>query len=432
MSARVCLLIAAALLACLVPAVAQNDAHALHVRLVAHVDMNSGGEGMAMVVAPGNRRILYVAHEAPPKCFMVVDVTDPTAPQVIEDVDTPLPRISCNSLDASGGTLVVAAESEKEGEPGGGIRVWSLADPLHPKLVSYFDLSGPFSRGTHHVWLQSPTRAFLATGAADFHAKRTNKDDRFVMAVDLADPQHPKELGRWWFPGQRAGDSDAAPGAIPQADNGPQNVQPHNIDVFPAHPDRAYVGYVDGGIVILDIHDLAHMRALGIVTYASPGYTHTTLPLFGRKLLAVSEEATGDRCSDGPHRISLWDIADETKPRLLSVAPFAADTAELCRGGGRYGAHNIWENKPSGPTYKSERYIIGSFFAGGVRIFDTVDPRHIVEAGYYVPAPSPSFSKGQVQINDVFVDDRGIIYGCDRFNGGLYILQSDLLPSPGR
>jgi hypothetical protein len=431
MSARVAVKLALfLLLACAVPAAAQPDAQALHMRLLGHVEMNSGGEGMAMKIAPGGRRILYVAHEAPPKCFMVVDVTDPSAPKVIEDTDAPLPTISCNSLDVSGDIMVVAAESEKEGEPGGGIRVWSLADPLHPKLVSYFDLTGPYSRGTHHVWLESPTRAFLATGASDFRAKRPNKDDRFVMAVDLADPAHPKELGRWWFPGQRENDPQPAPGAIPIGDNAPQNVQPHNIDVFPDHPNRAYVGYIDGGIVILDIADIAHPKALSVVTYLAPGYTHTTFPLFSRKLLVVSEEATGDHCSDGPHRVSLWDIADETKPRFLSAMPFAADSAALCKGGGRYGAHNIFEDKPYGPTYKSDRYVIVSYFAGGVRIFDTADPLHPAEAGYYVPAPSSNFTKGQIQINDVFADDRGYVYACDRFNGGLYILQSDLLTKP--
>src|SRR5579875_2682210 len=132
--------------ACLVPATAQPGPQALHMRLVGHVDMNSGGEGMAMKIAPGGRWILYVAHEAPPKCFMVVDVTNPANPKVIEDTDAPLPTISCNSLDVSGDILVVAAETPKEGEPGGGIRVYGLADPLHPKLLSYFDLSGPYAR----------------------------------------------------------------------------------------------------------------------------------------------------------------------------------------------------------------------------------------------------------------------------------------------
>jgi hypothetical protein len=427
MNVRAVFLCAIAVIACLVPAAAQTGVQALHMRLVGHFDMNSGGEGMAMKIAPGGRRILYVAHEAPPKCFMVVDVTDPAAPKVLEDTDAPLPNINCNSLDVSGDILTVAAETPKEGQPGGGIRVYSLADPLRPQLLSYFDLTGPYSRGTHHVWLESPTRAHLATGASDFRAKRGNKDDRFYMSVDLTDPAHPKELGRWWFPGQREGDREPAPGAIPQGGNSPQNVQPHNIDVFPDHPNRAYIGYVDGGIVILDIRDPRHPKTVSTVTYLAPGYTHTTFPLFSRKLLVVSEEATGDRCSDGAHRITLWDIADESKPRFLSAAPFASDSAALCKGGGRYGAHNIFEDKPYGPTYKSDRYIVASFFAGGVRIFDTIDPLHVVEAGYYVPAPSSNFTKGQVQINDVFVDDRGYVYACDRFNGGVYILQSDLL-----
>lgn len=396
-------------------------------RLVSHVDMESGGEGMAMKIAPGGRRILYVAHEAPPKCFMVLDVTDAAAPKVIEDTDAPLPNINCNSLDVSGDILVVAAETPKEGLPGSGVRVYGLADPLHPKLLTYFDLTGPYSRGTHHVWLESPTRLFLATGASDFRAKRRDKDDRFVMAVDLTEPVHPKELGRWWFPGQRENDPQPAPGPIPNPSNGPQNVEPHNIDVFPDHPNRAYVGYIDGGIVILDIHDVRHFRAISTVTYLSPGYTHTTFPIFSRNLLVVSEEATGDHCSDGPHRITVWDISDETKPRFLSAVPFAENTAALCKDGGRYGAHNIYEDKPYGPTYKSDRYIVSSWFAGGVRIFDLLDPKHPVEAGYYVPAPSPSLTKGQIQINDVFVDDRGYVYACDRFNGGLYILQTDFL-----
>ena len=122
MSVRVCLLFAATLLAAVIPAGAQSADHALHMRLLAHVPMNSGGEGMAEVRTPNGRRILYAGHEAPPKCFMVVDVTDASAPQMIEDTDAP-PGVNCNSLDVAGNTLLVAHETEKEGEPGAGIRV---------------------------------------------------------------------------------------------------------------------------------------------------------------------------------------------------------------------------------------------------------------------------------------------------------------------
>ena len=30
-----------------------------------------------------------------------------------------------------------------------------------------------------------------------------------------------------------------------------------------------------------------------------------------------------------------------------------------------------------------------------------------------------------IQLNDVFVDERGIVYTVDRFSGGLYILEMD-------
>ena len=38
------------------------------------------------------------------------------------------------------------------------------------------------------------------------------------------------------------------------------------------------------------------------------------------------------------------------------------------------------------------------------------------------PKGSPA---GAVQINDVFVDEREIVYTVDRFSGGLYTLEMD-------
>ena len=40
---------------------------------------------------------------------------------------------------------------------------------------------------------------------------------------------------------------------------------------------------------------------------------------------------------------------------------------------------------------------------------------------------SPSISRaGAIQLNDVYVDDRRIVYTVDRFVGGLYILEMTL------
>jgi hypothetical protein len=45
---------------------------------------------------------------------------------------------------------------------------------------------------------------------------------------------------------------------------------------------------------------------------------------------------------------------------------------------------------------------------------------------YFVPAAPPLSPVGAVQLNDVYVDDRRLVYTVDRFVGGLYILEMTL------
>jgi hypothetical protein len=45
---------------------------------------------------------------------------------------------------------------------------------------------------------------------------------------------------------------------------------------------------------------------------------------------------------------------------------------------------------------------------------------------YYVPAAPALSPQGAVQLNDVYVDDRKLVYTVDRFSGGLYILEMNV------
>jgi len=71
----------------------------------------------------------------------------------------------------------------------------------------------------------------------------------------------------------------------------------------------------------------------------------------------------------------------------------------------------------------SEHFVVGTFFAGGVRLYDIRDADHPEEIAYYIPEPPPDSPMGAIQLNDVYVDERGLIYTVDRHTGGLYILE---------
>ena len=91
--------------------------------------------------------------------------------------------------------------------------------------------------------------------------------------------------------------------------------------------------------------------------------------------------------------------------------------------GGRFGAHNLHENRPAPGSWVSETIIVGSFFNGGVRAYDISDPFRPEEVAYYVP-PAPRRSPANaIQLNDVFVDERGVVYSVDRISGGLYLFE---------
>ena len=88
-------------------------------------------------------------------------------------------------------------------------------------------------------------------------------------------------------------------------------------------------------------------------------------------------------------------------------------TGDFCARGGRYGAHNLWADGGD--------YVYVAWFNAGLRIVDIRDPHRPVEAGYFI-APAPP-GRPASQANDVFVDERGLIFLTDRWGGGLEILE---------
>ncbi|WP_222129976.1 LVIVD repeat-containing protein [Bordetella genomosp. 13] len=409
------------------PASRADQTLAHNMTLLAHHELagfGGLGEGIAMQLADDGRRILWLAHESAPKNFTGVDVTDPRAPRLVVQTELPHMKVRSNSLDVCGNLMAVAYQVNTPGLQPAGFDLFDITVPEQPRLVSHFDCSGPWSRGVHCLWFIDGKTVHMASGAPDFQP-HDPRDDQIYRIVDVSDPARPVEAGRWWLPGTRVGDEAPPPRRLaPQFDRG---FRAHNTNVYPQRPDRAYVGYIDGGAVVLDISNPSDIRVASSWNHSPPfnGFTHTVLPLFERGLWVVTDECVQDDGKDWPKLVWMLDARSEVNPVPISTFPMPP-VEVFARRGGRFGAHNVHENLPLPMSFQSETLIIGTFFNGGVRAYDTRDPYRVEEVAYYVPGAPALSPAGAIQLNDVFVDERRIVYTVDRFNGGLYILEMNL------
>src|ERR1051325_7878603 len=258
---------------------AQPTAEAMNVEQVAQLDLGGkgdGGEGLALQQRKDGRRLLYLAHEGQKTCLSVIDVTTPSAPVLIAQLPSPGPAVTrCNSLGLAGNVLAVANQTLKVGQKPAGMWLLDVSDverirrarKLDDLKLGFFDTSGAASRGAHWLWFVDGEFAHLATGAPDFEPTHPS-DDQFYMVVDVRNPRKPHEVGRWWLPGTRTGDS-CLPGCLPKRQK------------------------IDGGMLILDIAKLADVRAGKAAMFSPqlvsrldygppyPSWCHTVQPLWG-------------------------------------------------------------------------------------------------------------------------------------------------------
>ena len=118
------------------------------------------------------------------------------------------------------------------------------------------------------------------------------------------------------------------------------------------------------------------------------GVHHTILPPFSLDLLVVTQEGTALGGADYPKPV--W----------------------------------LMHNRPGELSLQTDTLVYATFFNAGIRVFDTTNPFQPEVVAYFVPEiPEGADANG---INDVHVDENGIMYVVDRLHGGLYILELNL------
>lgn len=367
-------------------------------RLIGHSDLDGAGDGM-QVMRHGSA--VYVGHLGLTGVgTSVLDVSDETSPRVVRQIPAP-PGSHSHKVQVADGVLLVNQERFRGGTPfSAGMVVYSLEDPFDPKQIGFFGSGG---LGVHRIVWTGGRYAYLSAIPQGF-------DDRIWMIVDMSNPQTPVEVGRWWWPGSWRG-------------GGEQPSWPHGRR-FAAHHalldgNLAYLAYGDAGMVVLDVSDVASPRVVSTLGWEPGGDTHTCMPLPGRHLVVTTDEAIKDRCDEAEKLVRVVDVSDPESPVVVGICP--PPEGEFCERGLRFGPHNLHENRPG--SYVSEQIVFVTYFNAGLRVYDISRPNEPREIAHWIPE-TPEHQEA-VQINDVYVQEDGLIFVTDRISGGLYVLAPD-------
>lgn len=371
-----------------------EESHGL--RLIAHSDLDGHGDGMQLM---RHGDVLYVGHFGPSGMgTSILDLTDVTEPRLVRQIEAPQGAHN-HKVQVADGLLLVNHEAFRGGRPERvGMAIHDLSDPFDPREIAFWDSTG---LGVHRIVWEGGRFAYLSATPDGF-------SERIWIVVDLEDPEKPRERARWWWPGMEDGATRDWPGS-----------EERSVHHALVAGDRAYLGFWDSGMVILDISDLDHIDVVSRLNWVVGGHTHTCLPLTSRGLVAVTDESTFNDCKGPPHMIRIVDVSEERAPEVRSVCPTPGE--EFCLRGLRYGAHCLHENWPN--SYRSETILFATYFNAGLRVYDIEDPDHPEEVAHYIPQCPPG--QDAIQVNDVYVDEDLHVYITDRVGGGVYVLEPD-------
>jgi hypothetical protein len=288
-----------------------------------------------------------------------------------------------------------------------GLSIHDISRPTEMKEIAFLEMQG---FGINRLWWPGGRYAFVAAHFDGF-------TDHILCIVDLKDITKPEIVSRWWLPGM-----NRAAGEKPLFPQGRRAALHHMITAG----NRGYAAWRDGGLTIHDLSDPAKPTLLSHINWSPPfpGGTHTALPLPGRGLAVVADEANAEQCAKGTFHTFVVDVRAPENPVPISTLPTPKER-DFCALG-TFGPHNLHENRPG--SFRSEQTIFATYNNAGVRVFDIKDAFAPKEIAYWVPPapkrlidPRPNVALA-AKAADIYVTPDGLLYVSD-WNAGLNVLQ---------
>jgi hypothetical protein len=302
--------------------------------------------------------------------FVVVDISDPTAPSVVAERHELLadredgPMAGIIDLKVDGDRLVVPGPGNPTRDVvSTGFALFDISEPSAPERVAFHETPSAI----HNAFVDDG-RVYLTQGPV-------------VDIIDIADDD-PEAVGTIAL-GQLAPDWSDVDIRLRAA---------HDVWVR----DRiAYVPVWDAGTLVVDVEDpaspslLAHIEGRSLTDVAAvpdgetrraatepPGNHHYAQASDDGRLLAIGKEswdATAGDGTGGPSGIELWDIAEPTEPIKLSEIHPPRAKNETPRG--------TWTTAHNFDLVGDRLY--SSWYQGGVKIHDVSDPGDPTELAWW-------------------------------------------------
>lgn len=402
-----------------------------------------GGKTQMMSIGP--RRFLFVART-------VIEVTNPLKPVIIKRNAYQGSQIQVAYNEKAGkwimianasAPLTLATNERRLGKyqdpfiiprnmvaPGlRGVRIYDVSDPFDIKLLSEWscdqgDPKRPVQTGggTHRNTYDGGKYAYLCAAPDNNFIHMEGPDFVYSWAVqilDVEDPENPKFVSNWWFPGQRADEveaynlwREAGDRKSFTSNHGPM----YALQRVEDGGRYCHIAYGAFGAVTLDVSNPAKPS---LVSRWRPPYAPSGIPVHSiwpawleeRDLLLTSYEPFHADCYEAFIHNYVLDMKDIQEPREIAqfgrwTPPPNAPYTDFCDARGRMGTHNPPHMKAPGKAHPT--WVPWAAFNAGLQAVDFTDPTKPVGDGYYIPRnPGDYVRHGE----SVFVEwDRGLLW----------------------
>lgn len=284
-------------------------------------------------------------------------------------------------------------ESARRGYHDGGFRIYDVSDRRSPRLLCHEKTHGfgvhRFDMDENYLYMSTEMPGYVGN---------------ILIVYDYANPSKPIEVGRWAMPEQENFDN-----ARPTWKGYAKRLH-HTQRVG----NELWASCWHAGFRVIDATDIGAMKTICSFDYHPPSKhpTHTVKPLpqliDGRRYAVCVDEEHAHKKGQLPAHLWIFDVTDFSDIRFVSTFHMSELDSPWATGAFRFGAHQFQE-VIHGTT------IFCAWFAGGLRAIDLSNPADPTEIGHFIPTPTGGHPAPQS--NDVFVDDRGLVYLIDRLEG---------------